>query len=151
MSTFRSLISLAVALPRANLAVDQIVRCLGADRETRILLTGSNPCAGPRSEAAADALATRGIRSLISPRIPEPFATHCVVFGILPIVLARSMVRVLAADASVPLTALVAVDLQRQEIVRAGGNTIGFRVDPLIRRRLLAGRCATGDLLSVLT
>lgn len=139
MLPFRSLTSTVVALLRADLASDPVELHLPADSEARILLTASSFFASARSEATADALALRGIRCLISSYIAEPFATHCVKHGILPIVVGESALRTLSTDAGVPQTALMTVDLRRVEIVRAAGGILGFRVDPLIRRRLLAG------------
>jgi hypothetical protein len=71
--------------------------------------------------------------------IADIFYTNCVNAGVLPMVLDQSLVDELLADAMVPQTALMTIDLKTQEIVRAGGQTVRFDVPSFGRERLLQG------------
>ena len=103
-----------------------------------VLLASTSLCASRHARRLARALAARGVRCVISSQLEEPFATHCVACGILPISLADTPLRTLLADAGQAATSLMTVDLERQEIVRASGVAVPFQVDAMIRRRLLA-------------
>jgi 3-isopropylmalate dehydratase small subunit len=80
-----------------------------------------------------------GIQCVISSMIDDILYTHCVNAGVLPVVLEQSIVDELMADAMVPQKALMTIDLETQEIVRAGGQTVRFDVPSPIRSRLLQG------------
>jgi len=106
-------------------------------RRARILVAGPNLGLGTSQEHAARALDDFGIRCVISSKIDDLFHSHCVNAGVLPLVLEQSIVDQLMADAMVPQKALMTIDLESQEIVRAGGQTVRFDVPSPVRDRLL--------------
>jgi 3-isopropylmalate/(R)-2-methylmalate dehydratase small subunit len=110
-----------------------------AYRRARILVAGPNLGSGSSREHAAWALDDFGIRCVISSMIADTFSTNCVSAGVLPLVLEQMLVDELMADATVPQTALMTIDLETQEIVRAGGQTARFDVPSFVRERLLQG------------
>jgi len=110
-----------------------------AYRRARILVAGPNLGPGSSGERAVRALDEFGIRCVISSMIDDSFRTHCLHVGVLPLVLEQSIVDDLMADAMVPQTALMTIDLELQEIVRAGNQTVHFDVLPLVRALLLRG------------
>ena len=110
-----------------------------AYRHAKILVTGPNLGAGPSGKQAVWALDDFGIRCVISSLIADVFYTHCLNAGMLPVMLDQSLVDELLVEAAVPQTALMTVDLESQEIMRAGGQTIRFNVPPFVRDRLLRG------------
>ena len=110
-----------------------------AYRRARILVAGRNLGTGCSGEHAAWALDDFGIRCVISSSIADVFYANCGDAGVLPIVLEQPFVDELMADAMVPPTALMTVDLHLQEIVRAGGQIIRVDVASPVRERLLEG------------
>jgi 3-isopropylmalate/(R)-2-methylmalate dehydratase small subunit len=106
-------------------------------RRARILVAGPNLGLGSSQAHAARALDDFGIRCVISSRIDDRFHTHCADAGVLPVILEQSMVDELMADAMVPQKALMTIDLESEEIVRAGGQTVRFHVPSPVRDRLL--------------
>ena len=76
---------------------------------------------------------------MISSSLPSVFSTSCIRSGILPITLADPEVQTLLDDAANPESALMTIDLPQQEIVRAGGLVLKFRVEAAVKERLLQG------------
>jgi 3-isopropylmalate/(R)-2-methylmalate dehydratase small subunit len=131
---FQVLTAVAAPLPYSD-----FVRDRAAYRHAQILVSESNPVADPASDDAARMLAEHGIRCVISSSMPAVFSTSCIRSGILPITLAEPEVQTLLDDAANPESALMTIDLPRQEIVRAGGLVLKFGVEPLVKQRLLQG------------
>lgn len=115
------------------------IACMGGPGVS-VLLASTSLCASRHARRLARTLAGKGIRCVISSRLEEPFATHCVALGILPIAVADTPLRTLLSDAGEAATSLMTVDLERQEIVRANGMAVPFQVDAMIRRRLQSPR-----------
>ncbi len=103
----------------------------------RILIAGRNFGCGSSREQAVWALADFGIQCIVALSFGEIFLANCFNNGILPIMLAPDLhARVLlAAEAGQILT----VDLTRQTIRFAMGDSVAFAVDPHRRRSLLLG------------
>ena len=108
-------------------------------RQARILVTGENFGCGSSREHAPWALLDFGIRCIIAPSFADIFYNNCFKNGMLPIVLPQDQVEVLMADAALGGNAVLGVDLERQEISRPNGETIGFEIDPFRRQCLLDG------------
>ena len=109
-------------------------------REARILIAAENFGCGSSRENAVWAVASYGIRVVIAPSFGDIFFGNCFQNGVLPIRLSADVVDRLAAAALARLDAAVLrVDLDAQTIRTAGGETIGFEVEPLRRRMLLEG------------
>jgi 3-isopropylmalate/(R)-2-methylmalate dehydratase small subunit len=97
-----------------------------------ILTSGRNFGCGSSREHAPWALEDYGFRALVAPSFGDIFYNNCTKIGLLAVVLAEPDVRALAAAGQGE------VDLEAQE-VRFGGRSVGFEIDPEIRRRLLGG------------
>lgn len=102
-----------------------------------VLVAGRNFGAGSSREAAVYALVDFGIRAVVAPSFGDIFAANAVNNGLCP-------ARVSPDDTAALLAALknapceVRVDLERCEIVAAGGCT-PFTLDPVWREKLLQG------------
>ena len=101
-----------------------------------ILIVGSNFGCGSSREHAPWALNDYGIRCILAPSFADIFFNNCFNNGMLPIVLPQDQVDLLMADAALGANAILGVDLERQEIGRPNGETIGFEIDPY-RKQLL--------------
>lgn len=103
----------------------------------RILVTGPDFGIGSSREQAVWALADFGIRCIIAPSFGEIFHANCFRNGLLPVTLPPAdHARILAeAEAARPLV----VDLPAQTIRLAGGERIGFAIEPHRRQALLEG------------
>jgi 3-isopropylmalate/(R)-2-methylmalate dehydratase small subunit len=105
----------------------------------QILVTLDNFGCGSSREHAPWALLDFGIRCIIAPSFADIFHGNCFKNGMLPIVLPRTRIDTLLADAGDPAAATLTVDLAAQRIVRANGAALPFTIDPQRRARLLAG------------
>ncbi len=110
-----------------------------AYRQSKILIAGKNFGCGSSREHAPWALLDFGIRCVIAPSFADIFFNNCFKNGMLPIVLPQDQVDLLMADAALGANAILGVDLERQEIGRPNGETIGFEIDPYRRQCLLDG------------
>ncbi len=108
-------------------------------RQARILVAGENFGCGSSREHAPWALLDFGIRCIIAPSFADIFYNNCFKNGMLPIVLPHDQVEMLMADAALGANAVLGIDLERQEIDRPNGETIGFEIDPYRRQCLLDG------------
>jgi len=97
-----------------------------------ILTSGRNFGCGSSREHAAWAIEDYGFRAVVAPSFGDIFYNNCTKVGLLAVVLPEPDVRALAAEGAGE------VDLEAQE-VRFGGRSVGFEIDPEIRRRLLGG------------
>jgi len=114
----------------------------------RILLVGDNFGAGSSREHAPWALASWGIRAILSTSFADIFRNNSLKNGVLPIVVDREthhrLFELLERDPDAELT----VDLAEQGVLLPDGSTIDFDIDPFAKRMLLAGTDELGYLLS---
>ena len=110
-----------------------------AYRKARILVSGTNFGCGSSREHAPWALLDFGIRCVIAPSFADIFYNNCFKNGILPIALPQAQVELLMDDAARGSNAVVAVDLEKQEITGPDGGTVHFDIDPFRKHCLLNG------------
>jgi len=114
----------------------------------RILLVGDNFGAGSSREHAPWALASWGIRAILSTSFADIFRNNSLKNGVLPIVVDREthgrLFELLERDPDAELT----VDLAEQGVLLPDGSTIDFDIDPFAKQMLLAGTDELGYLLS---
>src|ERR1700752_3123508 len=101
-----------------------------AYRKAQILVTGENFGCGSSREHAPWALLDFGIRCVIASSFADIFYNNCFKNGILPIKLAQSEVDLLMDDAKRGANAVVAIDLEKQEITGPDGGCVKFEIDP---------------------
>jgi len=106
-------------------------------REAPILLAAQNFGCGSSRESAVWSLKAIGIRCVIATSFGDIFFGNCFQNGVLPIVLAETVLESLAEEAAGG--ASFEVDLRELVVRSPGGATIAFTVDPLRRRQLLEG------------
>ncbi len=116
-------------------------------RHAEILLAHENFGCGSSREHAPWALLDFGIRCVIAPDFADIFYGNCFKNGVLAVSLPRASCDMLMADAAMGGNARLTVDLERQIIVRPGGETIPFQIDPLRRHMLLNGLDEIGQTL----
>ena len=110
-----------------------------AYENAKILIAGENFGCGSSREHAPWALLDAGIRCIIAPSFADIFYNNCFKNGILPIVLPKARVDLLMDDAQRGANAIVAVDLEAQEITGPDGGKIRFEIDPFRKHCLLNG------------
>jgi 3-isopropylmalate/(R)-2-methylmalate dehydratase small subunit len=114
----------------------------------RILLVGDNFGAGSSREHAPWALASWGIRAILSTSFADIFRSNSLKNGVLPIAIDAAtharLFEILAADPDAQLT----VDLAEQGILLPDGSTIDFDIDPFAKQMILAGTDELGYLLA---
>ena len=104
-----------------------------------ILLARANFGCGSSREHAPWALEQFGLRALIAPSFADIFFNNCFKNGLLPIVLAESVVsRLFDAVAAIPGYRLT-VDLPNQVIIEQDGNKIAFDVQSFRKHCLING------------
>ncbi len=108
-------------------------------RKAEILIAFENFGCGSSREHAPWALLDFGIRCVIAPDFADIFHNNCFKNGILPVRLPREICETLMEDARLGANSRIAVDLERQVVVRPNGEEIPFTVDPLRRHLLLNG------------
>ena len=108
-------------------------------RKAKILVAGDNFGCGSSREHAPWALLDFGIRCVIAPSFADIFFNNCFKNGILPIRLSKEIVDKLLDDAGRGANAIIAVDLEKQEITGPDGGTVGFEVEPFRKHCLLNG------------
>ena len=116
-------------------------------RHSEILIAHENFGCGSSREHAPWALLDFGIRCVIAPDFADIFYGNCFKNGVLPISLPRASCDMLMADAAMGGNARLTIDLEHQVIVRPGGETIPFEIDPLRRHMLLNGLDEIGQTL----
>ena len=108
-------------------------------RPGRVVVAERNFGCGSSREHAVWALVDYGVRAVIAPALGDIFASNALKNGVLPIVLAESVVadllRQIAAAPGLRLT----VDLEAQEVRTPSGAVHHFDVDPFARHCLLEG------------
>ena len=110
-----------------------------AYKEAKILVAGKNFGCGSSREHAPWALLDFGIRCIIAESFADIFYNNCFKNGILPIALPAEQVALLMDDAERGANAIVAIDLEKQEITGPDGGTISFDIDPFKKHCLLNG------------
>jgi len=114
----------------------------------RILLVGDNFGAGSSREHAPWAIASWGIRAILSTSFADIFRNNSLKNGVLPIVVDREPHRRLCELPERHPDAELTVDLAEQGVLLPDGSTIDFDIDPFAKRMLLAGTDELGYLLS---
>jgi 3-isopropylmalate/(R)-2-methylmalate dehydratase small subunit len=102
-----------------------------------ILLTRENFGCGSSREHAPWALADYGFRVIIAPSFADIFYNNCFKNGLLPIVLAPTIVDQLFLQASPGFH--LNIDLEAQIITTRYGEIFPFTIDPSKKHRLLKG------------
>ena len=110
-----------------------------AYRNAKILVTGENFGCGSSREHAPWALMDFGIRCVIAPSFADIFYNNCFKNGILPVTLPKDRVAKLLDAAARGVNAVVAVDLEKQEITGPDGGRIRFEIQPFRKHCLLNG------------
>ncbi len=114
----------------------------------RLLVAGGNFGSGSSREHAPWALASWGIRAIVSTGFADIFSNNATKNGVLPIVVDPAthdrLFAMLATDPDGSFT----VDLAEQGILCPDGSTIDFDVDPFAKMMLLAGTDELGYLLA---
>lgn len=104
-----------------------------------ILLARKNFGCGSSREHAPWALQDYGFRVIIAPSFADIFFNNCFKNGVLPIVLAESVVDQLFNEVDASPGYQLDVDLDAQTITTPGGDVISFDVDKFRKHCLLNG------------
>ncbi len=104
-----------------------------------ILVAGRNFGCGSSREHAPWALEDHGFRAVIAPSFADIFRTNCTKIGMLPVELPEEQVRILMDQATGEPGATAVIDLEKQVVIAADGSEFPFRIDPVVRERLLNG------------
>jgi 3-isopropylmalate/(R)-2-methylmalate dehydratase small subunit len=110
-----------------------------AYKDAQILVVGDNFGCGSSREHAPWALLDAGIRCIIAPSFADIFYNNCFKNGILPIALPQEQVDLLMDDAARGANAVIAIDLEKQEIKGPDGGTITFEIDAFRKHCLMNG------------
>jgi len=110
-----------------------------AYKDAKILIAGDNFGCGSSREHAPWALLDAGIRCIVATSFADIFYNNCFKNGILPIVLPKEQVDMLMDDAQRGANAILAIDLEKQEITGPDGGTVRFDLDPFRKHCLLNG------------
>ncbi len=116
-------------------------------RRANILVAHDNFGCGSSREHAPWALLDFGIRCVIAPSFADIFHNNCFKNGILPVRLPRGTCDELIEDSLLGENARLTVDLERNLVIRPGGEEIAFSIDPLRRHLLLEGLDDIGQTL----
>jgi 3-isopropylmalate/(R)-2-methylmalate dehydratase small subunit len=116
-------------------------------RDAEVLIAFENFGCGSSREHAPWALLDFGIRCVIAPDFADIFHNNCFKNGVLPVRLPREVCEKLMDDARLGANARLAVDLERQVVVRPNGEEIHFEVDQLRKHLLLNGLDDIGQTL----
>ena len=116
-------------------------------RKAEILIAHENFGCGSSREHAPWALLDFGIRCVIAPSFADIFHGNSYKNGVLPITLPRAVCDALMEDAKMGANARMAVDLERQVVVRPNGEEIAFEIDPLRKHLMLNGLDDIGQTL----
>jgi len=114
----------------------------------QILLAGDNFGCGSSREHAPWALASWGIRALISTSFADIFNNNSLKNGLLPIRVDPATHRRLFELVERNPDAELTIDLAEQGVLLPDGSTVSFEVDPFAKLMLLAGTDELGYLLA---
>ena len=104
-----------------------------------ILLARKNFGCGSSREHAPWALDQYGFRAILAPSFADIFFNNCFKNGLLPIVVAESVIGKLFDEVAAFPGYELTVDLERQVIVKPDGAEIAFDVQPFRKHCLLGG------------
>ncbi|HOV18786.1 3-isopropylmalate dehydratase small subunit [Ottowia sp.] len=104
-----------------------------------ILLARKNFGCGSSREHAPWALQQYGFRAILASSFADIFFNNCFKNGLLPIVLAESVIGKLFDEVNAFAGYQLTVDLERQVIVKPDGSEIAFDVQPFRKHCLLGG------------
>jgi 3-isopropylmalate/(R)-2-methylmalate dehydratase small subunit len=116
-------------------------------RHAQILLAHENFGCGSSREHAPWSLLDFGITCVIAPSFADIFYNNCFKNFILPVTLPRAQVDALMDDAQNGANARLAVDLERQVVVRPSGEEYSFDIDEFRKYLLLNGLDDIGQTL----
>jgi 3-isopropylmalate/(R)-2-methylmalate dehydratase small subunit len=108
-------------------------------RGASILLARKNFGCGSSREHAPWALQQFGFRAILAPSFADIFFNNCFKNGLLPIALSEFQMSSLFDEAAAFIGYQLTIDLERQVVVRPGGEAIGFEVEPFRKYCLLGG------------
>ena len=108
-------------------------------RGASILLARKNFGCGSSREHAPWALQQFGFRAILAPSYADIFFNNCFKNGLLPIVLSEFQMSSLFDETAAFVGYRLTIDLDRQVVVRPGGEAIGFDVEPFRKSCLLGG------------
>ncbi|HUC19269.1 MAG TPA: 3-isopropylmalate dehydratase small subunit [Acetobacteraceae bacterium] len=108
-------------------------------RKAGVLVAGDNFGCGSSREHAPWALLDFGIRCVIAPSFGDIFYNNSLKNGLLPIRLPEEICAQLMADAAMGGNARLTIDLERQVVIRPGGEEVHFEIDPFRKHLLLEG------------
>jgi len=108
-------------------------------RGGRVVVAERNFGCGSSREQAVWALHDYGIRAFIAPSFGDIFRSNSLKNGLLPVVLAESVVMQMITDLQRAPDAAVTVDLESQVVIAPDGTQHGFDIDPFPKRCLLEG------------
>ncbi|WP_105101489.1 3-isopropylmalate dehydratase small subunit [Microbulbifer pacificus] len=104
-----------------------------------ILLARKNFGCGSSREHAPWALDDYGFRAVIAPSFADIFFNNCFKNGLLPIVLDEAIVEQLFQEMYADEGYQLTIDLEKQQVIKPNGETIGFEVDEFRKHCLLNG------------
>ena len=116
-------------------------------RKAEILIAHENFGCGSSREHAPWALLDFGIRCVIAPSFADIFHNNSYKNGVLPITLPRAVCDALMDDARMGGNARISIDLERQVVIRPGGEEIAFEIDPFRKHSMLNGLDDIGQTL----
>lgn len=108
-------------------------------KNARILVAGENFGCGSSREHAVWALAEYGFQTIIAPSFNPIFRKNCLANGVLPVVLASSIVEPIARGLAAAPGSLLTVNLEEQELQDEVGGCWTFEIDSEEKRALLSG------------
>ena len=104
-----------------------------------ILVTKNNFGCGSSREHAPWALEDYGFRCILAPSFADIFFNNCFNNGMLPIQLPAETIEELFKEVRANAGYQLTVDLPNQKIVKPGGATIPFEIDPFKKHCLING------------
>jgi 3-isopropylmalate/(R)-2-methylmalate dehydratase small subunit len=119
-------------------------------RSARILVGGANFGCGSSREHAVWGLQQLGIAAVVAPSFAEIFFGNALNNRLLLVTLAQEQVDALAAEASLPSTNRVRIDLDAMAVQAASGQTFPFSLGARHRKMLVEGLDMIGATLQQL-
>ncbi len=113
-----------------------------------ILIAGNNFGCGSSREHAPWALQAGGFRAVISTYFADIFNSNALKNGVLPIVVDQDTLLQLTSMCQEDPTTRLTVDLERQQLVLPGGQTVDFPIDPFAKHCLVNGLDQLGFIQS---
>jgi 3-isopropylmalate/(R)-2-methylmalate dehydratase small subunit len=104
-----------------------------------VLLARKNFGCGSSREHAPWAIDQYGFRAIIAPSYADIFFNNCFKNGLLPIVLSDAQVATLFDEVAAFVGYQLAIDLERQVVIKPDGAELAFEVQPFRKFCLLGG------------